>query len=94
MKPGTSTRRRWLTRAGLAFVATPLALAIGPVKARAAAKTPKADVNYQYTPKGDQHCGACVSFIPGEIPQGPGTCRIVDGPIQQNGWCALFSRRG
>ena len=87
------TRRQWLAGAGLALAVTPLAAAIVPGRARAASKTPKSAVNYQYTPKGDQHCGACASFIPGDMPQGPGTCRIVDGPIPQNGWCVLFSRR-
>ena len=88
----TTTRRQWLTGAAV-VLATPMAADLVPGLARAAAKTPKTAVDYQYTPKGDQHCGACASFIPGETTQGPGTCRIVDGPIQQNGWCALFSRR-
>ena len=84
-----STRRRWLLGAGLTLAAAPLALATG---AKAAGKTPKSDVHYQFTPNGDQHCAACVSFIPDGSP-GPGTCKIVDGPIPQNGWCVLFSKR-
>ena len=84
-----ATRRQWLARAGLALAAAPLA----PARTLAAASTPKSAVNYQYTPKGDQHCGACASFIPGSSPQGPGTCRIVEGPIPQNGWCVLFAPR-
>ena len=86
------TRRRWLLRASLAVIAAPVALALAR-RARAAAKTAKADVGYQFTPHGDQHCGACASFIPGDSPQGSGTCRIIDGPIPQNGWCPLFSKR-
>jgi hypothetical protein len=87
------TRRRWLAQAGLAMLVSPLAVGLAPRSARAAAKTPKSDVSYQYTPKGDQHCGACVSFIPGSDPRGPGACRIVDGPIPQDGWCVLFAKR-
>ncbi len=79
-------------QAGLALLAALWRSALA-YRARAAANTPKAAVNYQYTPKGDQHCGACASFIPGADPHGPGTCQIVEGPIPQNGWCALFSRR-
>jgi hypothetical protein len=78
-------------RASLALTAAPLLFAAA--RARAAAKTPKAAVSYQFQPHGDQHCGACASFIPGDSPQGAGTCQIVDGAIPQNGWCVLFSKR-
>ena len=89
----SATRRRWLLGAGLVLAAAPLAVAIAPTRARAAATTPKSEVKYQFTPNGDQHCGACASFIAGDRPQGPGTCQIVQGQIPQNGWCLLFSRR-
>jgi hypothetical protein len=60
--------------------------------ARAAGKTAKADVKYQYTPKDAARCGLCASFIPpSDGGPGPGMCKIVDGPIPQNGWCVLFS---
>ena len=84
-----STRRRWLLGAGLALAASPLAA----TPSLAAPTTSKSDVKYQFTPNGDQHCGACASFIPGDSPQGPGTCKIVQGPIPQNGWCVLFAKR-
>lgn len=87
------TRRRWLVQAGRALGVAPLAMALGPARALASPKTAKADVAYQYMPKGDQHCGACASFIAGGSPTGAGTCKIVDGVIPQNGWCALFSKR-
>ena len=62
--------------------------------ARAAANTSKADVKYQFTPKGSARCGLCASFIPpGSGGSGPGTCKIVEGPIPQDGWCVLFSPR-
>jgi hypothetical protein len=58
----------------------------------AAAKVAKATVKYQYVPKDTSRCGLCASFIaPPDAGGGPGMCRIVDGPIPQNGWCVLFS---
>jgi len=87
----TATRRGWLLRAGMAIGAAPMVLAATSV--RAAANTAKAAVGYQYKPNGDQHCGACASFIPGADAAGPGTCRIVEGAIPQNGWCQLYSKR-
>jgi hypothetical protein len=81
--------RRGLIRLGATSVLLGVALASA---ARAAAKTPKADVKYQYTPKDAAHCSVCASFIPSpDGGGGPGSCKIVDGPIPQNGWCVLFS---
>ena len=93
MNPQDLTRRRLLQRAGLAVAISPAAAACMVSSAAAAGKTPKADVGYQFTPKGDQHCGACASFIPGDSPEGAGTCKIVDGVIPRSGWCPLFSKR-
>jgi hypothetical protein len=60
--------------------------------AQAAASTPKTDVKYQYTPSGASRCGLCASFVPpSDGGPGPGTCKIVVGPIPQNGWCVLYS---
>ena len=89
--PSGPTRRHCLFQAGWAIAAAPLLLAAG--QARAAGKTPKADVHYQYTPKNDQRCGDCASFLPPTSPEGPGSCRVVDGPIPPNGWCELFSKK-
>jgi hypothetical protein len=75
--------------AGLA--SSPVLLAAAA--ARAGGQTPKSDVGYQYTPKGEQRCGLCASFIPGVDPSAVGACRIVAGPIPQNGWCQLWAKR-
>ncbi|HEY3800664.1 MAG TPA: hypothetical protein VGL58_20110 [Caulobacteraceae bacterium] len=78
----------------LAAMTTVLAGAALGGQARAAATTAKADVKYQYTPKGDDHCAVCTSFIPAvDGSGGPGTCKIVVGPIPQNGWCVLFAHK-
>jgi hypothetical protein len=86
-----SPERRAVLRQGAALVVFGTALMIA-AKARAAGSTPKSEVRYQYTPKGAARCGLCASFIPPTGAQGAsGTCRIVAGPIPQNGWCELFS---
>lgn len=83
-------RRRLMGLAALTFVVG-AALAGG---AHAAANASKADVKYQFMPKGSARCGLCASFIPpGGGVSGPGTCKIVEGPIPQDGWCVLFSPR-
>lgn len=53
----------------------------------------KGDVKFQNTPKGSDRCADCVSFIPGATSGAPGTCKAVQGPIPQNGWCVLYVRR-
>jgi hypothetical protein len=84
--------RRGVLRGGVALLAGATA-ALTSVRAQAAGKTAKAAVRYQFTPRGDQHCGGCASFIPAADPAAPGTCKIVDGDIPPNGWCLLFSRK-
>ena len=84
--------RRSIIAGGLG-VAVAAGLSLREAHAAPTAKTLKTDVQYQYHPNGAQHCGLCASFIPGDSPQGSGTCQIVDGNIPQGGWCALFSAR-
>jgi hypothetical protein len=86
-------RRRLLLRIGLAAAAIPAAAVLGARPARAASMTSKADVHYQFMPHGAERCGLCASFVAGGDAHGPGSCRIVDGPIPQDGWCVLFARR-
>jgi hypothetical protein len=83
-------RRAFLRRsAGLALLG---AAALTASRAAAAGKISKDYVKYQFSPKGDQHCSLCASFIPSEA-GGAGTCKLVEGPIQPNGWCGAFSPR-
>lgn len=86
--------RRVILRRGAVLAAFGAALA-GAGAAQAAATTAKSDVKYQYTPKGSDRCGLCTSFIapPASLADGPGNCKIVQGPIPQNGWCVLFSAK-
>jgi len=44
-------------------------------------------IQYQYTPHGEEHCGACVMFRP------PDKCTDVAGFIVRHGWCKIFAAR-
>lgn len=61
--------------------------------ANADAKTSKAQVKYQATPKTGQKCSLCTFFMPGSSSTANGTCKIVDGSISPNGWCTAFSKK-
>jgi len=92
MTPVTSTRRQLLRRVGVASVAFTAVGLSGGARAETL-KVSKADVKYQFTPRDADHCSECFYFTPGSAPGGPGTCRAVEGPIPQNGWCVLFAHR-
>ena len=64
------------------FVAIPLGLC---GKASAQAKIAQNLVQYQDKPKGDAQCSKCLQF------QAPDACKVVDGKISPNGWCAAFA---
>jgi hypothetical protein len=50
------------------------------------AKTTKKIVKYQLTPnKNGDKCEKCMHFIPET-----NECKIVEGPIDPNGWCINF----
>jgi len=91
---GAAPDRRRVIKAGAMAALIGAALAGGAARAQAA-KTPKSQVRYQYTPQSDgSRCGLCASFIPAaDAGPGPGACKIVDGPIPQNGWCVLFAHK-
>ncbi len=69
------------------------ALAAGVAALPALAKAPRAQVQYQLTPKGGQHCSLCSYFLPGATAAEPGACKLVEGPIPPDGWCALFTAK-
>lgn len=41
---------------------------------------------YQNHPWGRQHCGNCLSFVPES-----NTCKVVEGEVSAEGWCALWT---
>ncbi len=72
----------------------PIALFSSPVTSANAAtpaatkKMPKASVQYQTQPKGEQKCSNCVNFIAES-----NTCKLVDGQISPTGWCTLWTKK-
>ena len=85
------SRRAWLKGATVFLAGAPVLL--GASAAWAAASTSKADVKYQFTPHAADHCSLCTSYIPSADGQGSGTCKIVAGAIQPDGWCFLFAKK-
>jgi len=62
-------------------------------RAAAQAKATKQAMQYQEQPKNDQKCADCLQFIPGANPGANGTCKVVEGPISPNGWCAAYVKK-
>jgi len=54
----------------------------------AATKQSKASVKYQNKPNGDQKCGTCTNFIAASK-----TCKLVEGPINPDGYCILWAKK-
>jgi hypothetical protein len=59
----------------------------------AQAKASKQAMQYQEQPKNGQECDQCMQWIPGPKPDAPGTCKVVEGPINPKGWCAAFVKK-
>ena len=57
------------------------------VNQSAAVKVSQAQAKYQAQPKGDQMCANCANFI------APDSCKVVEGTVSANGWCALWARK-
>jgi hypothetical protein len=72
--------------AGAAGAAFAKAQAAPAVKLAQSTKIAKAQLMYQDHPNPDgQHCAICAQF------EAPDQCKIVEGPISPNGWCAAFA---
>lgn len=54
----------------------------------APAKVSQASVQYQTQPKGDQKCSGCLHFVAES-----NTCKLVEGQISPDGWCALWTQK-
>ena len=83
-------RRRKLLACGIGVTA---AVALAFVERDAAAKTSKASLLYQEQPNGGKRCADCKFFSAASGAEGAGTCALVEGPIDRNGWCMAFSPR-
>ncbi len=86
-------QRRTFLRGGGLFLAV-LATDAMPANHQARAEDgmlSQASVHYQKKPHEGQKCSDCAYFIPGKTPPGTGSCRLVAGTIDPNGWCMRFS---
>jgi hypothetical protein len=85
------SRRTLLKRsAALASLAAiPLVVVSAPARAM---KLGKGDMHYQDQPRDGKKCVDCTAYEmnPGNA---AGSCKIVDGPINPNGWCMAYSGR-
>ena len=77
------SRRVVLSGAALTLGVAAIATAVSPAAAQQ--KISQADAKYQGTPKGNQHCDACINFQP------PKACKFVQGDVSPSGWCQLFT---
>lgn len=50
------------------------------------AKATQASVQYQAEPKGTQKCANCIHFVAES-----NTCKVVEGTISPEGWCAIWT---
>lgn len=66
-------------------------LALAGTSTIAQAKSSKAAMKYQNTPKGSAKCSGCSLFIPGKTTKANGTCKVVEGSISPNGWCVAYT---
>ena len=83
--------RKFALKAIAAIPALGMALASGARIAEA--KSAKAAVKYQNTPKGKAECDDCRFWIAGKSKTAAGTCQLVAGPISPHGWCMLFNKK-
>ena len=85
-------RREVLTR-GMGLAGVSLLGIVICARSNAADKSSKAALLYQSHPHDGQQCGDCKYFTAGSGDSSGGTCSLVEGPIDSNGWCMAFSRR-
>ena len=57
----------------------------------ALAKGAKSEFLYQDHPRGGQSCGACKFFFADTNSANTGTCALIEGVINRNGWCTAYS---
>jgi hypothetical protein len=87
MKDTNVSRRSFLSGAALLAGAAATQALIVAKEANAQQKVPQASVKYQDKPNGDQRCENCLQFV------APNSCKVVDGTISPNGWCAIWVKK-
>jgi hypothetical protein len=89
--PANRISRRATLMRGVGVVAGLVLTVTAVVNKRALAKAAKGDLSYQDHPHGGQSCGACKFFSPDSNSANTGTCALVEGVINRNGWCTAYS---
>jgi hypothetical protein len=87
----TISRRALLAKAqlaaGLLMASGVPGLAAADEEIKEADKITQADAKYQSHPKDQQRCEICLQYL------APGSCKIVQGPINPKGWCQFFAAK-
>ena len=79
------SRREVLGRSLRTLAVVAALAAVDVAESDAQQKVAQKLVQYQQTPKGDQKCSTCLHFV------APDSCKLVEGKINPEGWCALFA---
>jgi hypothetical protein len=85
-----AARRRILKQA-LGCAGSLVLFAAGPRRA-AAQKSSKSALLYQDHPHDGRRCGECKYFAAASDANA-GSCAVIDGSVDRNGWCLAFSPR-
>lgn len=89
-----TSRRNMLRRTSAvlgAIVLTPLVTHSPTAKA---GSMNKAMLHYQDSPNDGKMCADCSAYTPpSSSDTGSGTCKVVAGPVNPQGWCMAYSRR-
>jgi hypothetical protein len=82
------SRRVMLARSGGSL----LGIVLSAVASRPAlAKAQKSDFQYQQHPKDGKKCADCKFFSTDRSGSDTGTCELVEGTVNRDGWCVAFS---
>jgi hypothetical protein len=89
-----SLSRRGLLRDSAMLMASLVAIPIVIISPAArASKASKSDFHYQEQPREGKKCSDCAAYVASPGSNAPGACKIVDGPVNPNGWCMAYSAR-
>jgi hypothetical protein len=93
MNRPVAIKRRHLLVRSLAMAGSSLFVLSAGMRSVAAQKSSKASLLYQDHPHEGKRCGECKYFGAPSDASGAGTCALVEGPVQPDGWCMAFSPR-
>ena len=77
------TSRRNIVRTLASAIPAGLALRLSP--ATASEKMTRQQAEYQDKPNGIYSCSLCTLFVK------PNACKVVEGEVNEDGWCKAFA---